>query len=524
MSEPSESPENAGYMKRLMQGTALSAINFVVILALSFWIAPIQAHTLGDRLNGIWLTVATLTGWYALLDFGLNYTVSRFVTKSFSTKDYDECNIFISTGFGLFLMMGGIVIVLALIFGFGAAYFFPETEDIGLLGAVIILSGAAFALDFPLRAFTGISLGTMRHDLVGLAGIFFRVAGAVTTYLILVMGGRLIALSLGNIVLALAQIWTYYVLARRSFPQLHISRKNMRRSYVGTLLNYSVFGFIAHIGNTFIFQLGKLIIPILLAFEYASPYGYAVMFAEHFRGLLMALTNWMVTWLTYLHTQGLKDELLKTMRFGFKFCTYVSGFIAFGLIAWSDPFITRWMLTPEAIESGKISLVYWHDIVPCVILLTLAAAVRTVQEPNIRYLYATANHHYYAFSNIVEGLLNVELSVIFALHYGLVGFAMGTLIASVVLRGFYIPLITCRLMETRLIAFYGYMLGLFLLVGIALVVPLIVTMKLAAPNYPALFLVGGISAVTYFPVIYRIGFSPEERRKIAGFVFKRKGG
>ena len=516
MTESSDSQEKSGYMKRLMQGTVLSVINFFVILALSWWITPIQVHTLGERLNGIWQAVAALTGWYAILDFGLNYTVSRFITKTYSTKEYDECNIYASTGFGLFLVMAAIALILSLVFGFGASYFFPKIEDIGLIGTVVILSGAAIALDFPMRAFTGVSLGTMRHDLVGLASIIFRIAGAVMTWLILVSGGRLIALALGNIAFVMVQMGVHYALARHSFPQLCLSHKFMRRTHVRSLVGYSVYGFIAHIGNAFIFQIDKLVIAVLRGVEYVTPYGLAIQFADHFRGLLMTLTNWMVTWLTFLHAQGHKAELLKTMRFGFKLCTYISGFIAFGLIAWSEPFITRWMLTPEAIETGKVNPVFWKDVISCVALLTLSTLVRTVQDPNIRYLYATANHRYYALSTLIEGALKVELCIIFSLQYGLVGFALGNLIAALIVWWIYIPKVTCRLLERSLFIYYCELLWLFLLVGFALIVPAVVTRQLVAPNYPSLFLVGGISTVTYFPVVYLIGFSSEERRKIMG--------
>ena len=516
--------EDVGYMKRLMQGTAFSAVNFFVILFLSFWLAPIMVHSLGERLNGIWQTVAALTGWYALLDFGLNYAVSRFITMSFSKKDYDECNTYASTGLSLFLLIGAIVVVLSLIFGVGASFFFPKIEDIGLLKIVIILSGAAFALDFPLRAITGISLGTMRHDLVGLGSMFFRILSAVATYLVLISGGRLIALALLNLVLMLVQIQVYYMMAKKSFPQLHLSRQYIRHSHIKSLFSYSVYGFIAHIGNALVFLLAKLLIPVFLAFEYVTPYGIAIQFADQSRGLMLALSNWMTTWFTFLHSKGLRDEIIKTMRFGFKISTYISGFIIFGIVAWCDPFITRWMLNEHAIESGKINPIFWADVIPCVILLALAAGVRMVQEPMIRYLYATANHKYYAFSCVAEGVLNAVLSILLAKYFGmgLVGFAWGTLVSTLVLRGVYIPLIVCRLLELNVPAFCCQMSWLFLLTAIALVLPMVVTWWLVAPNYPALLLVGGISTVLYFPSIYLIGFSSAEREKIKGFLLKRK--
>jgi O-antigen/teichoic acid export membrane protein len=182
------------------------------------------------------------------------------------------------------------------------------------------------------------------------------------------------------------------------------------------------------------------------------------------------------------------------------------------------------MLTDQAIESGIIHVEYWHDVVPCLIILTIAACIRTVQEPNIRYMYATANHRYYAFSNVTEGLLNLGCSIFFATycHMGMIGVAWGTLIAAAVMRGLFIPFIVFRLLKKNVLLFYSNMLWLFVKVGFALLLPLFITITFVAPNYPALFLTGCLSAVCYFPMIYLIGFSSEERKQIASKILKQK--
>jgi hypothetical protein len=301
--------------------------------------------------------------------------------------------------------------------------------------------------------------------------------------------------------------------------------QNVRRSHVNALFRYSVFGFIASIGELIIFRLDLMIIPVLLSFEYNTPYGIVSSFPEHLRSLLLSLSNWMLTWLTFLYAKNLYDEIVKTMFFGYKICTYITCFIAFGFIVWGEPFLKCWMLTDDAIQSGQIHLEYWHNAVPCLIILTIAACIRTVQEPNIRYMYATANHHYYAFSNITEGLLNLGFSIFFAKFCGMsiLGVALGTLISAAMMRGIFIPFIVFRLLKKNLFLFYGNMLFLLVKSAAALLLPLWITFIFIKPTYPSLFLIGIISVICYFPMIYFIGFTKQERRKIVEKILRRAG-
>ncbi|MDR1382661.1 MAG: hypothetical protein LBJ67_02250 [Planctomycetaceae bacterium] len=524
-----EAVEHSSYMKRLMQGTFLHSLNFFIIIFFGLVISRLMVHSFGERYNGIWQFAAAFVGWYGLFDIGLNQSVSWFITKSFSKKDYVDCNIYANTGLVIFLLIGAIICVISLCVGLGTLWLYPKMEnvkmeDVHLLSVVLILTGMTFALDFPIRGLYGISIGAMRHDLAAWGNIVFRTAGALMTYMILIMGGRLIALCVGNMVIAFLQIGIYYIMAKRSFPQLRFSSQNIHRSHIGSLFNYSVFGFIAAIGDLFIFRLDIMIIPFLISFEYNTPYGTAASFSEHLRNLMMTLSNWMVTWLTFLYAKGLYDELVKTIFFGYKICTYVTGFIAFGLFVWCEPFLKCWMLTDKAIELGKIQIEYWHDTIPCLVILTVAACIRTVQEPNIRYMYATANHRYYAFSNVAEGLLNLGFSVFLARFcgMGMIGIAWGTLIAAAMMRGLFIPFIVFRLLKQNLLLFYGNMLWLLVKASLALLLPLLITIKFVAPTYPSLLLTGCLSALCYFPVIYLIGFSSDERKQIVAQLLKRK--
>ena len=52
-------------------------------------------------------------------------------------------------------------------------------------------------------------------------------------------------------------------------------------------------------------------------------------------------------------------------------------------------------------------------------------------------MYAINKHYYYAGATLVEGLLNLGLSIYLARDYGILGVASGTAIATLVIKGIF---------------------------------------------------------------------------------------
>ncbi|MDR1958414.1 MAG: oligosaccharide flippase family protein [Planctomycetaceae bacterium] len=510
-----ENNKETGYLRRLLGGSMLSIVNLLVGIGISFIMAPIFIHTLGPRHNGIWVTASVFTGWYALLDFGLSHAVSRFFTKSFASGNEEDCNTYASTGLFLYVILGGMAFLFAAVIGlvtffFADSFFTEEIQDINLLAAVIILVGFAFALDFPLRSLYGVTTGAMRHDLAGITSVVFRILGAGVTLTVFYFGGRLISLVTVNAVLVMIQIFVYYLLARHAFPKLHLSRKNVRKTHAVALFGYSFYGFIAQIGDLIIYRVDNLVVGAMMSLSAVTHYNIAMTMVDYYKGLLMYASAWMVTWLTFLDARKDRENTLQTMVFGYKFCSCFSGFIVFGLVMWGKPFLARWMGTD------------YLDAMPCLVILAAAATIQAMQEPNIRYLYATSNHHYFAFTNVLEGVLNLGMSILLVrMNYGMVGVALGTLIAAFLSRGILIPFFVCRLLRQSLLRYYARFLGYLLRMAVSLILPGILTVFLVEPNYPRLFLVGILSAVCYFPTIYYIGLNAGDRKKILGFLFRK---
>ncbi|HEY6938283.1 MAG TPA: hypothetical protein VI424_14085, partial [Terriglobales bacterium] len=57
--------------RQLTTASAFRVLSFFATTAVSLLMMPFIVHTLGDRIYGLWALVATLLGYYGLLDFGL---------------------------------------------------------------------------------------------------------------------------------------------------------------------------------------------------------------------------------------------------------------------------------------------------------------------------------------------------------------------------------------------------------------------------------------------------------------------
>ena len=129
------------------------------------------------------------------------------------------------------------------------------------------------------------------------------------------------------------------------------------------------------------------------------------------------------------------------------------------------------------------------------------------QVPSPQLLYGLAKHKYTALANSLEAIANLALSIILAKRYGMIGVALGTLIPMVLVKLFIQPVYVCSLAN---IPYGEYIQRFFKTVAAvagSLVIPLLLTLKFAAPSYKVLFPIGIVSAILYVvPLwLFRLG-------------------
>jgi O-antigen/teichoic acid export membrane protein len=97
-----------------------------------------------------------------------------------------------------------------------------------------------------------------------------------------------------------------------------------------------------------------------------------------------------------------------------------------------------------AIVLGRAFILWWvgdtfSASAPVLSILSVACAFGLSQNPAIMLMYALNKHKFYAMATVVEAVLNVALSIVFAYRYGLNGVALGTLIPMLIVKVLIMP-------------------------------------------------------------------------------------
>ncbi|MDR0338384.1 MAG: hypothetical protein LBI18_15020 [Planctomycetaceae bacterium] len=505
------------HLNYLLKGAGLQVLNFGVVVILGLMLAPYVLRTLGERDYGINVIVAGLVGAFSLADLGISAAVSRFFTVAYAQKNKEECIALSNTAFFTFLLLGGIGF-LGLLATALVIYYLNLMDDRLLITIIIVINGFTFCVNFPMNIFIGIVNGTMRQELIGLQSLTFRLLGALTTFLILFCGGRLIVLACAGLVIALLNMVILLRLVYVAFPDFLLNPSYFRWEILFKLIRYGLFTFLIFVSGVILNQGSILIISTLIKIEAVALFS---MIALELSGYLLNLMetimgNWLTTWLTLLHSQQDKELANKTLKLAYKMSTCFASFCAFGLIVWGPAFLMRWGGKNDAGDY------YFLEAYPSLVWLTLGVWIIQCQAPNTRYLYAVAKHSFLAYTGFICNIIALEVATLLVCYgYGVESVAGCICLSMLAVRGIAAPIYACLLRKQKIIPYFLQISSYIICAGIAYVIPLIISHYLLAPNYGLLVLVGCLCSITYFPVYLLITINKTERETIRNFFRKQ---
>ncbi|MDR2116846.1 MAG: oligosaccharide flippase family protein [Planctomycetaceae bacterium] len=509
--------DNQQHLKHLLKGAGLHVLNYGIALVLGFVLVPYILRTLSERECGINVIVAGLVGAFSLADLGISAAVSRFFTIAYSQNNKEECIALSNTAFFAFLILGSIGFLGLLITALGI-YYLNIVPDRSLLATVIIINGFSFCINFPMNIFIGIINGTMRQELIGGQFMVFRLLGALTTFLILFSGGRLIALAVANLIIALINMIVLLKLVYISFPEFYLNPSCFQKEILFKLVRYGMFTFLVFVSGVILDQGSIMVISNLIKIEAVALFG---MIAMVLYGYMINLTetimgNWLTTWLTLLYSNQNKELADKTLKLAYKMSTCFTTFFAFGLIVWGRDFLMCWGGKNEAGDYRFLA------IYPSLVWLILGAWIAQCQAPNTKYLYALAKHAFIAYAALIGNTLAIAVAfVLLYCGYGIESVAACIFFSMLAVRGVAVPIYVCRIRNENIVNYFLQICSYIGRAGVACLIPYIISYYLLAPNYGQLVLVGVLCAVTYFPVYILITTNKTEQEKIRN-IFRSK--
>ena len=427
-------------LHRLVSGGALRTFSLLISIVIAFLMMPFVVQHLGDRWYGLWIIVGSLIGFYGYLDFGLSSASQRFIAKAIHSKE-DDVNTVASTAMYLFSGLSLITVVVTIVITLSAPYFVENPTEQITFQLVILILGLKSAIMFPFLVFTGFINAHLRYDIdtyVSVTKLLLR-TGLIVAYL--TMGYSIIALAVITLITETFGYIAIAIWAKKIHPTLSISLKKRDKKLIPHFFNYSKFTFIASLGDILRFKIDNLVIASYIGLAMVTHYAIAIRLIEYVGQLLTAVLGIFLPVFTKYDAQG-KDE---EMREKFLIITEISVFLTL-------------LLVPPLMIVGKIFIGLWMgeqysgSYFP-LLILAIASILAGCNRVCITALYAKAKHSYYAKINLIEGGINLLLSLILVQQYGILGVALGTTISTIYVKAVLLPRYTCEVLE---LSFFRY--------------------------------------------------------------------
>lgn len=481
--------------------------NFILQLVVAFFMMPIIVHSLGDRMYGFWALIGTFLGYYGIFDLGLSSAVQRYVSRALGQNDVKDINDVVNTSFFLFMIAGGIVLIISFFAAIFCFYFIRNPEEVSLFRKVIVILGISMAVGFPMRVFDGILSSHLRYDLVAYASMIRLTVASVFIYYFLKNGYGILAIALVSFFANLLEHALTFSFSKRTFTQLQIRFAFYEKDTAKLLFGYSGKTFIAQLADILRFRVDAFVIAGFLNLSMVAYYSIGARLVELFGQLVMSIMGIMSPVFSQYEGRGDYDAIRKMFTDATKISVIISVFVGMSIIYYGKVFIQRWM----GLDFGSS---YYVAVILCVPYI-----IALMQNPSTGLLYGISKHHYYAVTNGCEGMLNLLLSLILVKYYGIYGVALGTAIAMIIFKLFVQPIVVCRAIN---LSIYDFYLKTLFYTAIKTLAPLLlyfyIIKDFLRADYTSIILTGIIQALLFIPIAFFFILGKKERQLIKSTV------
>lgn len=489
--------------QKLFKSSVSRTLLMVANIGVSFFMTPFIIGKLGDEWYGIWVILGTMVGYYYLIDMGMATAVTRYMSHYIAKKETESANRVINTSLVIYCLMAAVIILATVVIGYMADYVVTDPGKLYIIRTSILVIGLNLAIEFPLKAFSGIIGAYVRYDLLAYGHFFTLVLNTALTVFFLNRGHGVVTLFIIVFVCNQISNLLFYFVSRRLFKGMRIGLKYFEREKVRDLFGYSIWSFLNQIGDQVRFKIDSFVIVWLLTAGHVTHYVIGARLAEYFMSLVLRATNMLVPVFTRLHAEGNHEEIRGKLLFMTKVNAVLAVFGGGVIMIVGRPFIARWM--------GEGYL----DAYPVLVVLTISVMVEIIQTPANNILYAISRHRYLAYVNVAEAAVNLVLSIFLIKRYGLIGAAVGTAVPLVISRLFIIPLYAGSCIGLGMSEYYRNLsVTVFFTAAYMAVFFMLTRGLLSAPSYVSILLACISSVPVYLVAIIYISFTKSERALI----------
>jgi O-antigen/teichoic acid export membrane protein len=442
-------------------------------------------------------------GYFSLLNFGMNTATIKYTAEHRARNEQEILNKTVSTILAILVLIAVFIILLCIGFAPFIPRLFHLTGDLVSVGQIaFLIMGLNVALGLLGGLFGDILYGYQRVDVFMAFGIIQAIANASFTITFLRLGFGLIGVVVASLLGVLIVMILYLFFIHRSNYGIVIHPRLADLKTLKRIGPYSIRSFVLGLTSQICFQTDNIVIGTFLLVSIVTPYSIAYQLCSIVVAMVGKITHTLFPAFSKLYAlediDGLRSLYLKTSKISIAIYMPLALFLAI----FGQSFINLWV--------GEENFV-GMNVLLVLIFITFS---HSFAGPSGHLLQAIGKNKEIMYLNIVMAVLNLTLSIILVQKIGLLGVALGTLVAHLCTGFWVVPLLVYKYIGLRVKTFLLSGILPPILVGIPAGAIAWVFIQDFLPNNNFFYLcLKGVLVVGIYAVIYlAIGATKEERQ------------
>jgi O-antigen/teichoic acid export membrane protein len=423
--------------KRLASGGLLRVVTLLSTVLISFFMMPFVIHSLGDKWYGLWIIIGALMGYYSVMDFGLLSATQRYIAKVINSSQQELLKVFNTSSVALSIL-GFFILLVSLGFWATCEYFVDDLEVLAVLKTLIIIAGVKSALMLPFLVYAALLSAKLRFDIAAYLELFKLFLRTLLIVYFLMDGEGILALA--YITLG-CETFGYFILAyfaKKQFSKNYIfySPRFFDFKLLKELLNFGKYSFVYELGNTFTTQADNFVVSKYQGLAAVTHYNIALTI-YNYAGQFVSTTIYGLTTLFTISKLESDEKLRSNFLLFTEITTIATIFTASAMIIFGGDFIVLWMGEDFA-DSYNILIVF-----------SFVLLFNFLHRTSVSLFFSLAMHKRMAYWSLGEGIVNLIFSIVLVNYYGLIGVALGSLIACIFFKMVLYPAYACKLTNIK---------------------------------------------------------------------------
>ena len=413
-------------------GVTLNYVSLAVITISGFFLTPLILSSFGPSHLGILTLTYSVTGFTALLDFGIGLATMFVISERQHSSPKDQISRLVSSLLTLHTAIGFLLgFAIFLLIPSMASWFHISQADFSIFKTCMVFASLAVGVTYPSALLTASFQGLREYASLNYIGIIFQLINVGVSIVAIVLKQDVAVLAGINFATALATYgFKFFYLKRLHLPDLRFA--SVSGDALVAVRGRAPSLFLSLLAEKAILQTDVVIVAIFLGPFAVAAYQVALSIGNALRRVGEQLHSVTMTTATDLWAKG---DLARFRLFFELALLSISQILIPALcivLLIADRFLNLWV---------GANLAHQSALTLCVLSAAMVSA--STQATMTHFLMAAGRYRLVSLVSAIEATINVVLSVLLVHFLGIVGAAIGTLIPSL-LATLLFTVIACK--------------------------------------------------------------------------------